>query len=421
MKIRLNKGHSTLDLDITDEKVIDILIGKDVPALGHENIINIIENGIRNHTPAHIEGKKIAVVIPDNTRLWARGDLFVPHIIKTLVHMGASKDNITIIIATGTHHDIDKLEFAQIAGAYCSQIIKMVNAANKNKERLVYIGTTHKKTDLYITKEAAEADHIIIFGGVLHHMIAGFGGGRKYILPGIAGYDAIQQNHALAIREDGQPHPLVRQGKLWGNPVNEDLNDAAHLFLQDKTATYVAVAANGTGDLFHAAVGDLETTFMDACRELDRACCVPVDKKADFVIISTGGHRADTQLYQSTKALFNAVNIVKEGGQILFVAGCTDGVGNQTFADTLNRYKGDAGPLGKELVKKFNMPAYVAFRIMDILNRFEVTLYSDLPGETAEKIGFSYTTDIESYVHKLTGKGYIIPFAENILPVIKGD
>ncbi|MBL6994851.1 nickel-dependent lactate racemase [Desulfobacula sp.] len=418
MKIKLEKGIACLDIDIHDDKVFDIIIGKDVPGTSHDQIKHIISEGIKTHAPKGIIHKKIAVIIPDDTRLWARGDIFVPQIIKTLLGLGVSTDNIKIIIALGTHDDIDKDLFPQLAGFFCSQKVEILNSANKNQDRLVHIGETHKKTQLYITKEAVEADHIIIFGGILHHMAAGFGGGRKYILPGIAGYDSIQQNHSLAMRKDGSAHPMVRQAKLRGNPINEDLNDAADLFLKNKTCTYIAIAANGTGDIFHADVGPLHKTFINGCKKLDQACCIHVPQKGDFALISAGGHRTDGQLYQSTKALFNSVNIIKEGGDILFVAGCSQGVGNETFSSVLSTYKDEPEKLGRKLTETFTMPAYVAFRVMDILKRFDVTLISDLSKRETESLGFKYTDSIENYIECLKGKGYIIPYAENILPIL---
>ncbi|OGR21913.1 MAG: hypothetical protein A3J85_03290 [Desulfobacula sp. RIFOXYA12_FULL_46_16] len=420
MKIKLEKGQTTLDITLPDEKVCDIIIGRKVPAMSHDDIRDIISNRIRAHSPKDIRDRKIALIIPDSTRLWARGDVFVPEIVKTLFDLGVQRENLRIIIATGTHADMTKDQFSALAGTFCAQQVEILNAANQNQDRLVYIGETYKKTPVFITKEAAEADHIIIFGGVLHHLIAGFGGGRKYIMPGIAGYDTIQKNHSLAIRKDGTPHPLARQAKLWGNPINEDINDAATLFLEGKTCTYVAVAAGGTGDIFYADAGPLHDTFMKGCKKLDEVCCIPVPKKGDFVIFSTGGHRADGQLYQSTKALFNAVHIVKEGGDILFVAGCAEGVGNETFSSVLKAYKGNPEKLGLELAVTFDMAAYVAFRVLDILKRFNVTLVSDFSKSETEALGFRHTENLDHYVQNLKGKGYVIPFAENILPVAKG-
>lgn len=418
MKVELKKGQSVLNITLPDDKMFDIIMGSDIPGIGNDKIKQIISKGIKTHTPKQIQHKKIAIIIPDDTRLWARGDIFVPQIVKTLFKLGVSKENIKIIIALGTHDDMDRDQFPLLAGTFCSQRIQVLNSANKNKDRLVYMGETDKKTQLYFTKEAVEADHIIIFGGILHHMAAGFGGGRKYILPGIAGYDSIRQNHSLAMKKDGSPHPLVRQAKLLGNPIHEDLNDAADLFLKNKTCTYVALAANGSGDIFYADVGPLHNTFMNGCKKLDQACCIRLTQKGDFALISAGGHRTDGQLYQSTKALFNAVNIVKEGGAILFVAGCSQGVGNDTFSSVLKKFRNDPKKIGRELVLNFNMPSYVAFRVIDVLKRFDVTLVSDFSKLKTEALGFNHTDNINRYTENLMGKGYIIPFAENILPVL---
>jgi len=417
MKVKLKRGKTALSTAISDDKILDTILGRDLPELGWEHIKTVIAKGIKAHAPKGVQQKKIVIIIPDDTRLWARGDIFVPQIVKTLFKMGVPKNNIKIIIALGTHDDMDQDRFPLLAGTFCSQKIDIVNSANKNQERLIYIGETLKKTRLYITREAELADHIIIFGGILHHMLAGFGGGRKYILPGIAGYDSIQQNHSLAMEKDGSPHAMIGQAKLVGNPINEDLNDAADLFLKNKTCTYVALGANGKGEIFHVDVGPLHDTFMQGCEILDQACCIHVPQKGDFALISAGGHRTDGQLYQATKALFNAANIVKEEGQILFVAGCSQGVGNKIFSAVLKNFKNNPKKIGRQLVLDFNMPSYVAFRVIDLLKRFKVTLVSDFPETATHQLGFKYADDIEKYMKSLTGKGYIIPFAENILPV----
>ncbi len=417
MKIHLEKGRTSIEITIPDEQVSAVLTGKDVPAIRHDTIRQIISEGIKTHSPGDIIDQKIAIIIPDDTRLWARGDLCVPLIVKALLELGVSEDRIKIIIALGTHEDMDKEKYPQLAGTFGSHRIDILNSACNDQHRLVPLGETSRKTRVLITREAVDADHIIIFGGLLHHQIAGFGGGRKYIVPGIAGYDTIQQNHALAIRLDGTPHPNVLPAKLAGNPINEDLTEAADIFLKDKTCTYVAVAANGSGEIFHCDVGPLHATFLEGCQKVDHACSVRVPRKADFVLFSAGGHRTDGQLYQATKALFNAVNVVKEGGELLFVAGCEQGVGNETYADALRTFREDPQKLGYRLTQKFNMPAYVALRCMDVLQRFRVSLVSDFSPSQTQSLGFNHVDDMDQYIRQLKGRGYIIPFAENILPI----
>ncbi len=417
MKIRLEKGHTHLDVSIPDEKVLDTILGEDVPPMSHDAIKQIISKGIESHCPPNIHEKSIAIIIPDDTRLWARGDIFVPWIVQTLVSMGVSYGKIKIIIALGTHADMKDDQFTQLAGTECIGRVQILNSANQNQDRLVQIGTTPRGTKVTITKEAVESDHIIVFGGILHHMAAGFGGGRKYILPGIAGYESIQQNHSLLVNKDGSANSNARQAVLEGNPIHEDATDAADLFLKNKTCTYIAVAANGVGDIFYADAGPLHQVFDRGCEMVNQACCVRLPKKGDFALISAGGYRTDSQLYQSTKALFNTVNIVKDKGKIFFVAGCFEGVGNDTFSSVLINYKNDPKAIGKKLAQEFDMPSYVAFRVIDLLNRYHITLISDLPGHLTRELGFDYTDDLDKAIQDVKGEGYIIPFAENILPV----
>lgn len=418
MKFHLEKGHTAIEGTIDDDKVMGVVTGDTVPAMDLARVRQILSQGVRKTAPKDIALKKTAVIIPDDTRLWARGDVLVPGIIETLVRdLGVPRDRITVIIALGTHRDIDESRFPQLAGSVDG--VAIVNSANQDQERLAEAGTTARGTRVTVTRQGVEADHIIIFGGVLHHLIAGFGGGRKYILPGIAGYDAIQQNHSLAFAPNGSPHPLVRPAQLEGNPVHEDMKEAADLFLSGKTSCYAAVAANGQGEIFYADAGELHATFARGCDALDRACRPELPQKGDFAIISAGGHRTDGQLYQATKALFNAVEAVRPGGEILFAAGCNDGVGNAFFGETLETRKGEQEALGTELARTFNMPAYVAFRLMDLLARFRVTLLSDLPWDRVRRLGFETARDIHEAVGTLGGRGYIIPFAENILPRIR--
>ena len=417
----LEKGEGHIELTLNEDQLLGMVTGQETPPLNREEIQAVITQGIPAHGPADLAQKKIAVIIPDDTRLWARGDLYVPCIIQALEKAGVSPEQIKVMVALGTHAPMAADRFPALAGQYTCDRVEILNSANTDFTRLADLGTTTRGTRLAVTKEAWEADHIIIYGGVLHHLIAGFGGGRKYILPGIAGYDTIQQNHALAFTGEGQAHPRVRQAVTEGNPVHEDMVEAARIFLKNKTCTQVALAANGEGQIFHCEVGDLDATFHRGCEALNRACCVSLEEKGDFALISAGGHRTDGQLYQSTKALFNAVNAVKEGGEILFVAACAEGIGNPDFGTALEKYRQDPAPLGKALAKAFKMPDYVAFRLMDLLNRFKITLVSDLEDEMVHRLGFNTTANPQAFIRSLPGKGYVLPFAENILPLIGSD
>ncbi|MCG8529889.1 MAG: lactate racemase domain-containing protein, partial [Desulfovibrionales bacterium] len=293
VEFNLEMGQSHLALNLNDDQSLGVITGREVPPLDEEGIKTIIQEGIVAHAPENIAEKKIVIIIPDNTRLWARGDLYVPCIVEGLRALGVSFENICVLVALGSHAPMEASQKIQLTGSNFKGQLTIRNSAPLDAKRLVPVGTTSRGTHLSVTREAALADHVIIFGGVLHHLIAGFGGGRKYILPGIAAYESIQQNHSLAFTRKGLAHPGVGQAQIKENPVHLDMEEAAQLFLKDKTCTHVALAANGEGEIFHAQVGALDPTFTHACGALNRACCVRVPEKSDFALVSAGGHRTD--------------------------------------------------------------------------------------------------------------------------------
>nr|WP_287582821.1 nickel-dependent lactate racemase [Candidatus Borrarchaeum sp.] len=412
-------GKDFKTISIPDDKILDVLTGPEIPELDQEEIKDQIVEAVRNSLPENIETKKIVILVADHTRLWTKGNLYVPVILNILLEEGAINENIKVIIALGTHVDTPIERMHELVGEETIKKVEVINSANMNTDRLTYIGKTTHDTSLYLTSEACEADHIIMYGGVLHHVIAGFGGGRKYIHPGIAGYDSIQQNHSLTIRADGSLHPKVCQAILEGNPVHEDMNEGAEMFLRDRTSLLINVAENGDGKIFYVAKGDWKKAFAEGCEQVNRAGRVFISRKADFVIFSAGGYEKDGQLYQSTKALFNSYGAVRDGGQIIMFAEAREGIGNIEFGEALKTYKGNMNVLGKKLIEKYSMPSYIAYRIIDILSRYNVTLVSNLSQEETEAFGFNYTNNIDEYVKNLKGKGYIIPSAENILPLIE--
>ncbi|MFW5854639.1 MAG: lactate racemase domain-containing protein, partial [Thermodesulfobacteriota bacterium] len=168
MKISLKQGYGALDLSVPDDKILDVVTGREAPALDVERAAEIIEAGIRETAPADIRTRKIAVLIPDDTRLWARGDRFVPVIVKALLDLEVPEDRITILIALGTHADIPPERFVLLAGEFCAGRITILNSANRSRNRLVSLGHTRRGTPVDVTREACDADHVIVFGGILH-------------------------------------------------------------------------------------------------------------------------------------------------------------------------------------------------------------------------------------------------------------
>lgn len=371
---------------------LELLEGGDPEPLSDDEARSRCEEALSGLEP----GEKTVILIPDGTRSWSRSDLFVPIIVNSL------KGDLKIIVATGMHRGATAQELPGLVGDVFGKV-RVENHDSRDEKNLSYIGETSHGTPLFFNRECLTADRLIIFSGVTHHLIAGFGGGRKMILPGISGFDTIQKNHYLALSN----HDL----SLCGNPVNEDMVEGALSFLVGKTSMAINVGVNSRGAIYCITAGDWYESWSECCREVKRAEEIQIDEKADYALVSAGGWGRDGQLYQSVKALFNTAECVKRGGSIVFAAQCMEGVGPGEFEESL---------LHGKMGEKFSMPSYVALRLRRILGEYRIILISDLPKEATESMGFEYAKDLRSAILGLSGRGYIIPSGGSLF-ITEGD
>jgi nickel-dependent lactate racemase len=201
------------------------------------------------------------------------------------------------------------------------------------------IGISKNGTNLKLNKKVMDADRIIVISSVEPHYFAGYTGGRKSFLPGVAAYETIEQNHKLALRLEAQAL------KLKGNPVHEDMDEVVKA-LKNKKIFSIMVVLDKDHRICHASAGDLTGSFMDAVKKADEVFVVKLKRKADIVVAVTA-FPYDIDLYQSQKALDNAKYAVRDGGAIILVSACRDGVGPETFLKLL----GSAGS-PKEALEK---------------------------------------------------------------------
>ena len=162
------------------------------------------------------------------------------------------------------------------------------------------------------------------------HYYAGFGGGRKSVLPAVSNIETIKHNHAMIL------HPKARTGILEGNPIHEDMVEAAKLA---KVDFIVNVVANSKGDIVQAFAGDLEQAFYQGVKQVEEMYKIPINRRADIVVASPGGHPSDIDLYQAYKAVDNTLDIVKRGGVIILVAECPEGYGNEVFYEWMMKFE----------------------------------------------------------------------------------
>ncbi len=322
-------GSGTVELPLDEKNVIGELHGNAVAPLAD------IRAALWASLDAPIDsaplceraraGDTVALVVSDMTRFWMRQDLVVPHLVDYLVERcGVREEDITIVIANGTHIGGDEQELRTLVTDAVYDRVKVKNHDCEAKD-LVYLSTTPHGTPVSIDRTAAEADLVVCLGAVTHHVMAGFGGGRKSILPGISGRETIFHNHAFSLdAAQLRSNPAIGNGVLKGNPLHEDMCEAAGLV---KNLFIVNLVMNAQMQLAAILSGHYLTSWEAACRMVDRIYQVDVPEKADVIVASCGGFPKDISLYQGTKTIDNIESGLKPGGTLILIIEAREGGG----------------------------------------------------------------------------------------------
>jgi nickel-dependent lactate racemase len=276
-------------------------------------------------------GETIAIIVPDSFRT-TRVDQILPVLVEGLIESGISEREIFFIYATGTHRNPTPKEEQKILGDRIYKRFRnqtfVHDASDKNN--LVYIGTTSRGTKVQLNRHVQEADRIIATGSVVFHYFGGYGGGRKSIVPGVASVTSIASNHSMNLHPtEDQIDPAVRIGALEGNPVAEDMLEAAQ---QSHVDYIINTVLNRNSDIAAVFAGELEAAHLEATKFAHSQFANDIHEQADIVIAAS----PSTQNFvQTHKALFNAYQAVKPHGRIILLAPCTEGLGGDQFVKWL--------------------------------------------------------------------------------------
>lgn len=276
-------------------------------------------------------GDRIALVCSDAYRRTG-ADQFLPALIEALNSSGVRDESIHVFFASGTHKPPSPPQMERILGPgmYTRFATRTHTHDPYNAPLHKYLGITSRGTPVEINRDVLAFDRIIVTGAVVLHYFAGFGGGRKSIVPGLASARTIAHNHSLNLDPvEPRMKSSVRIGALDGNPVAEDMLEAARLV---PIHGIVNTVLNRQGQIAGLFVGELEAAHRAATQRARSLFVVPIRERADLVIVSAG----DAGNYvQSHKALYNAYQAVKPSGRIILLAPCPEGLGGEPIAKWL--------------------------------------------------------------------------------------
>jgi nickel-dependent lactate racemase len=360
-------------------------------------------------------GDTVAVVLDDATRA-TPSYVMVPPLLDELNRVGVKDESIALIFGCGIHREVKPEEMKKLVGEEALERVKLVNHDAKSED-LVYLGKTAKfGTKVYVNKVFAEADVRILVGDVELHYYAGYGGGRKSVLPAVSGAETIRSNHAMLLDSK------ARTGVLEGNPVHEDMVEAAKLA---KIDFILNIVTNSKNELVRAFAGDLEQAFYEGVKLIDEMYKVPIERRAKIVLVSPGGHPLDINLYQAYKGVDNALDAVKRGGVIVLVAECPEGHGNDVFYEWMTKFK-DVKQMEKEIKRRFRLGGHKAYYLLKAVQRAEIILVSAMPDYLAQNV-FKLKTarainDALRDAFDIAGKNarvWAMPHGNMTLPVFK--
>jgi nickel-dependent lactate racemase len=358
---------------------------------------------------------KVAVVVDVATRK-TPGELMLLPLLSELNGAGVKDEQVTVVFGCGTYGAVKPEEALKLIGEEALKRLKTISHDARAAD-LVNVGTTKTHGNkVLVNRIFMESDVRVLLGDVDLNYYAGYSGGRKSVLPGVCGEETIKQNHGMLVSAN------ARSGNLEDNPVHVDMTEAARLA---KVDFIVNVVANRKGEVVKAFAGDLEAAFLEAVKLYDEMYRVTVDRRADIIVVSAGGHPSDVSLYEAYKGLDNALDAVKRGGVIILVAECPEGHGNQVFYEWMSRLA-DIKNVEREIKRNFVLGGYKAYYLLKALQNHQIILVSSLPDYYATSI-FKLKTaravnDALAEALKIAGSAsrvWAIPWGSYSLPLFK--
>jgi len=319
--IRIPYGDSEKRLEIADHRLLSMFDYPEIARPGPDREAATVEAALAHPIAADPvaalagPGKRVAILVDDWTRPTPAYKV-LPILLRQLSAAGCSDEDICITIAKGMHRPLSREEMVQKVGA---DVVARYAVANHDPHGdLVHLGTSPSGTPVFINQAVAEADLRIAIGSIVAHPIAGFGGGAKIIVPGVAGHETIHNNHCLA------DHPNVTIGCVEGNPIRKDMEDIARLARLDMIVN--TILSPGL-EIIDAVAGDVVAAHREGVARYRRLYGVTIGEQAEVGVV--GASPRNGTFGHAVFALYAGAAMVRPGGSLILVAPCSDGPGSK--------------------------------------------------------------------------------------------
>jgi nickel-dependent lactate racemase len=384
VKMQLPFGLGSMALEFEEGRPIKAVSPADAPSDA-----NAIRRSLTN--PTNFEDfatfishkKKLLVVVNDHTRPTPTAEV--------LKALELQDKDVTTVIAGGTHREPSAEEIEQIIGGNKPPYGGKV-AVHKATDEASFtsLGKTSRGTELSFNPLLFSADEIIVVGSVEPHYFAGYTGGRKFLLPALAGFTSITMNHSLAAQESSKVLALE------GNPVHEDFMEALEMFGKLDDIFSIQLVLNQRHQVSYSNSGGIIQSFNEAVQHAREIYAPTIPEKVD-IVISVNKPPMDIDLYQSQKAIDNVKLSVKKDGIIILVSSCREGIGDRNFYNLLTSEK-----KGVESEDSHKFGYHKAVKLTNLLKTARVFAVTNLPPSIPKAIGLSPYQDVQKAVADAT-------------------
>lgn len=358
----------------------------------HDAVRAALENPIGSSRLREIAaGKRTATIVINDITRPSPSELFVEAILEELQVAGIDDDGVTILVATGNHRPNTRAELEKMLSPDLVNRLRIVNHDGSENGDLVNLGTTTRGVPVDVNRLVVDADVTIITGNIGPHQTAGFSGGRKSIMPGVASHFALRTHHSYPVRSLS---PVM--GELENNSFHDEAVEAARIVGVDFMINSVR---NIRGEIVAIVAGDLEEAHLTGVKMCKAAWQVTVEKPADISLVSAGGYPKDIDLHQAQKAVASAELITREGGPIIVVAECSDGTGK--FANALINAGSPQEVVDRFLSEGFEADEHTSKAYLYARAALKHPLFlvsQSLPAETINQMFMTCFTSIEDAV-----------------------
>jgi nickel-dependent lactate racemase len=420
--MELKYGEKSFPLTLPPENLLGVIKAEPVSIVSPpEELINRALDECQVLIARMNPSGRVVIVTSDITR-YSGSELYLPLLVGRLNAAGVADSAITIVIALGIHRQQTEGEHRRIVGSLFGRI-RVIDHDCDDPGRLVTVGVTSCGIEVVINRTVAEADHLILTGTIGFHYFAGFGGGRKSILPGVASRAACMASHFNVLNpgEGSGKNSSAVSGNLADNPVHSAMVEACAMVRPDFILNTVLSPQKSIIGVF---AGHWQEAHEAGCRYYAENFAYPLQQPADLVIVSCGGFPKDINVIQAHKSMEYASQALKDGGVMILLAECRDGYGNATF---FNWFRcSDLPSFESRLRSHYEINGQTAYSLLQKALRFRIILVSTLPPEEVRTMRLIPAATLDQALQLAEEmlpedfKAYVIPDGGTVLPVDAG-